>query len=168
VEVNLLRADCRAARQDGRWRRRPRLPSTKLFSTEIHKATKKVNQALSRRNVSLTEAQEPKPLRAANRQSQRIAHPTKLVGPRHNPSRSQGELLAAQVGAVELVNNSLTRQTSPRYLCPQRAMPADALAVPRAYRRVLGGVADEFLSFVGDAPLVVHMPALTSSFSTPS
>jgi DNA polymerase III subunit epsilon len=35
-----------------------------------------------------------------------------------------------EIGAVELVNRSLTGQTlHPRYQCPQRAMPADAVAV---------------------------------------
>jgi len=34
-----------------------------------------------------------------------------------------------EIGAIELVNCSLTGQTYYRYVCPQRAMPADALAV---------------------------------------
>src|SRR5215813_3741454 len=33
-----------------------------------------------------------------------------------------------EIGAVELVNRSLTGQTYHRYLCPERCMPADALA----------------------------------------
>jgi len=50
-----------------------------------------------------------------------------------------------------------------RYLNPERAMPADALAVHGlsaeflADKPLFGAVADEFLTFVvGDAPLVVH------------
>jgi hypothetical protein len=42
-----------------------------------------------------------------------------------------------EIGAVELVNRSLTGQTFHRYVCPQGAMPADAVA-RRAYWRVLG------------------------------
>jgi len=62
-----------------------------------------------------------------------------------------------EIGAVELVNRSLTGQTYHRYLCPERSMPADALAVQRPYCRALGRqatVADELLGFVGDAPLL--------------
>jgi DNA polymerase III subunit epsilon len=34
-----------------------------------------------------------------------------------------------EIGAVELINRSPTSQTFHRYVCPQRAMPADAVAV---------------------------------------
>jgi DNA polymerase-3 subunit epsilon len=67
-----------------------------------------------------------------------------------------------EIGAVELVSRSLTGQTYHRYVCPQRAMPADALAVHGltteflADKPLFGAVADEFLAFVGDAPLVAH------------
>jgi DNA polymerase III subunit epsilon len=67
-----------------------------------------------------------------------------------------------EIGAVELINRSPTGQTFHRYLCPQRAMPADAVAVHGLTAEFLADkppfdhVADEFLAFVGDAPLVAH------------
>ena len=67
-----------------------------------------------------------------------------------------------EIVAVELVNCSLTGQTYHRYVCPQRAMPADALAVHGltaeflADKPLFGAVADELVAFVGDAPLVAH------------
>jgi DNA polymerase-3 subunit epsilon len=56
-----------------------------------------------------------------------------------------------EIGAVELVNRSLTGQTFHRYVCPQRPMPTDALAVHGLSAELLtdkplfGAVADEFL-----------------------
>jgi DNA polymerase III subunit epsilon len=38
-------------------------------------------------------------------------------------------LNVVEIGAVELINRSPTSQTFHRYVCPQRAMPADAVAV---------------------------------------
>jgi DNA polymerase III subunit epsilon len=52
-----------------------------------------------------------------------------------------------EIGPVELVNCSLTGQTFHRYLCPQRAMPADALAMHE--------LTAEFLA---DKPLLVRSP----------
>jgi DNA polymerase III epsilon subunit family exonuclease len=75
-----------------------------------------------------------------------------------------------EIGAVELVNRSLTGQTFHRYVCPQRAMPADALAVYGltaeflADKPLFGAVADEFLAFVGDAPLVAHNAGFDIAF----
>jgi DNA polymerase III subunit epsilon len=54
-----------------------------------------------------------------------------------------------EIGPVELVNCSLTGQTFHRYLCSQRAMPADALAMHEltaeflADKPLFGAVADE-------------------------
>jgi DNA polymerase III subunit epsilon len=67
-----------------------------------------------------------------------------------------------EIGPVELINRSPTGNTFHRYLCPQRAMTADAVAVHRrtaeflAGKPLFGDVADEFLAFVSDAPLVAH------------
>ena len=64
-----------------------------------------------------------------------------------------------EIGSVELVNCSLAGQTFHRYLCSQRAMPADALAVHGlsaeflADKPLFADVAAELLVFVGDAPL---------------
>jgi DNA polymerase III subunit epsilon len=75
-----------------------------------------------------------------------------------------------EIGAV--VNRSLTGQTFRRYLCPQRAMPADPVAVHGLTAEFLtdkplfGAVADEFLAFVGDgdAPLVAHNAGFDIAF----
>jgi DNA polymerase III subunit epsilon len=54
-----------------------------------------------------------------------------------------------EIGPVEVVNCSLTGQTFHRYLCSQRAMPADALAMHEltaeflADKPLFGAVADE-------------------------
>jgi len=75
-----------------------------------------------------------------------------------------------EIEAVELVNRSLTGQTFHRYLCSQRAMPADALAVHGltaeflADKPLFGAVADEFRAFVGDAPLVAHNAGFDIAF----
>jgi hypothetical protein len=61
-----------------------------------------------------------------------------------------------EIGAVELVNRSLTGQTFHCYLCPERSIPANALAVHGlsveclADRPLFADVADELLAFVGE------------------
>jgi DNA polymerase-3 subunit epsilon len=64
-----------------------------------------------------------------------------------------------EAGAIEMINRSLTGQTYHCYLCPERSMPAGALAVhgltPEflADKPPFADVADKLLAFVGDAPL---------------
>ena len=64
-----------------------------------------------------------------------------------------------EVGAVEMINRSLTGQTYHCYLCAERSMPAVALAVHGltaeflADKPLFADVAAELLVFVGDAPL---------------
>ena len=56
------------------------------------------------------------------------------------------------------------------YLCPERSIPADALAVHGLSAEFLGdkplfaAVANEFLAFVGDAPLGAHNAGLDIAF----
>jgi DNA polymerase-3 subunit epsilon len=75
-----------------------------------------------------------------------------------------------EIGAVELVDRAVTGNTFHRYLCPQRAMPAAAVAVYGltgaflADKRLFAAVADEFLVFVGDAPLVAHNAGFDIAF----
>jgi DNA polymerase III subunit epsilon len=75
-----------------------------------------------------------------------------------------------EIGAVELINRSPTGQTFHRYLCPQRAMPADAVAVHGltaeflADKPLFAAIADEFLAFVGDAPIVAHNAGFDVAF----
>ena len=58
-----------------------------------------------------------------------------------------------EIGAVELVDRAVTGNTFHRYLCPERAVPADALAVHAltaeflADRPLFGAIADGFLAF---------------------
>ena len=62
-----------------------------------------------------------------------------------------------KIGAVELINHSLTGQMFHCYLCPERAIPAGAFDVHGlsaeflAAKPLFGDVADEFLAFVSDA-----------------
>jgi DNA polymerase III subunit epsilon len=75
-----------------------------------------------------------------------------------------------EIGAVELINRSPTGRTFHRYLCPERSMPADALAVHGlsvdflADKPLFAAVADEFLAFVRDAPLVAHNASFDIAF----
>ena len=67
-----------------------------------------------------------------------------------------------EIGAVELVDRAVTGNTFRRYLCPERSVPADALAVHGlsteflADKPVFGAVADDFPLFVRHVPLVAH------------
>ena len=75
-----------------------------------------------------------------------------------------------EIGAVELVNRSVTGQTYHCYLCAERSVPADALAVHGlsaeflADKPVFGAVADDFLLFVGHVPLVAHNAGFDIAF----
>jgi DNA polymerase-3 subunit epsilon len=75
-----------------------------------------------------------------------------------------------EIGAVELVNRSLTGHTYHCYLCPQRDMPGDAVAVHGLTAEFLrdkplfAAAADDLLAFVGDAPLVAHNAGFDIAF----
>jgi DNA polymerase III subunit epsilon len=75
-----------------------------------------------------------------------------------------------EIGAVERYNSSPTGQAFHRYVCPQRAMPADAVEVHGltaeflADKPLFADVADEFLAFVGDATLVAHNAGFDIAF----
>jgi len=67
-----------------------------------------------------------------------------------------------EIGCVELVNHVATGETFHRYVNPERDMPAEAFAVHKLSEEFLRGypvfaeLADEFVEFLGDAPLVIH------------
>src|SRR3569623_3540265 len=67
-----------------------------------------------------------------------------------------------ELGCVELLNRIPTGATFHVYLNPDRDMPAEAFAVHGLSAEFLkdkprfADVADEFLAFIGDAPLVAH------------
>ena len=67
-----------------------------------------------------------------------------------------------EIAAIELVHHVPTGRKFHRYVNPERDMPADAFAVHGLSGEFLAAhppfaaVADEFLAFVGDDPLVIH------------
>jgi len=75
-----------------------------------------------------------------------------------------------EVGCIELFNRMPTGQTFHRYINPEREMSAEAFAVHGLSTRFLADkpffheVVEEFLEFLGDAPLVIHNASFDISF----
>ncbi len=75
-----------------------------------------------------------------------------------------------EVGCVEILNRMPTGQTFHRYINPERDMPAEAFAVHGLSAEFLSTkplfheIVDEFLEFIGDAPLVIHNASFDISF----
>jgi DNA polymerase-3 subunit epsilon len=75
-----------------------------------------------------------------------------------------------EIGCVELVNRFPTGKTFHCYVNPERDMPGEAFAVHGLAAEFLkdkplfGEVAEEFLNFVADAPLVIHNAAFDLAF----
>jgi DNA polymerase III subunit epsilon len=75
-----------------------------------------------------------------------------------------------EIGCVEIFNRMPTGQTFHRHINPQRDMPAEAFAVHGLSSEFLNTkplfaeVADEFLEFIGEAPLVIHNASFDISF----
>jgi DNA polymerase III subunit epsilon len=75
-----------------------------------------------------------------------------------------------EIGCVEIFNRMPTGQTFHRYINPERDMPREAYEVHGlsseflADKPVFSAVADEFLAFVGDAPLVIHNASFDIGF----
>ena len=67
-----------------------------------------------------------------------------------------------EIGCIELVNRIPSGQTFHVYLNPERSMPAEAFEIHGLSDEFLkdkprfAAVADEFIGFLGDAPLVIH------------
>jgi DNA polymerase-3 subunit epsilon len=67
-----------------------------------------------------------------------------------------------EIGCVEIFNRMPTGQTFHRHINPQRQISAEALAIHGLSNEFLtdkplfADVVDEFLAFIGDAPLVIH------------
>jgi DNA polymerase III subunit epsilon len=67
-----------------------------------------------------------------------------------------------EIGCVELVNHVATGETFHRYVNPERDMPEEAFRVHNLSEEFLRGhgvfaeVADDFIDFIGDDPLVIH------------
>jgi DNA polymerase-3 subunit epsilon len=81
----------------------------------------------------------------------------------------QGHRLV-EIGCVELLNRIPTGQTFHRYLNPERDIPAEAFAVHGLSadflrdKPLFAEVAAEFISFIADAPLVIHNAAFDIGF----
>ena len=67
-----------------------------------------------------------------------------------------------EIGCVELINHMATDITFHKYINPERDMPAEAFRVHGLSSEflqnhpVFADIADEFLTFIGDSPLVIH------------
>src|SRR6202158_6258491 len=75
-----------------------------------------------------------------------------------------------EIGCVEVFTRSPTGQTFHRHLNPERAMPAEPFAVHGLSSEFLADkpffaeVAEDFLEFIADAPLVIHNASFDISF----
>ncbi|MGJ5178004.1 DNA polymerase III subunit epsilon [Bradyrhizobium oligotrophicum] len=75
-----------------------------------------------------------------------------------------------EIGCVEIVNRMPTGQVYHRYINPQRDMPAEAFAVHGLSTEFLADkplfheVVEDFLEFIGDAPLVIHNASFDIGF----
>ncbi len=75
-----------------------------------------------------------------------------------------------EIGCVEILNRMPTGQTFHRHLNPERDMPAEAFAVHGLSNEFLADkpffaeVVEDFLDFIGDAPLVIHNASFDISF----
>jgi DNA polymerase-3 subunit epsilon len=82
---------------------------------------------------------------------------------------AQGHRLV-ELGCVELLNGIPTGATFHAYINPERDMPAEAFAVHGLSAEFLKGhkrfidIVDDFLVFIGDAPLVIHNAGFDHAF----
>jgi DNA polymerase III subunit epsilon len=81
----------------------------------------------------------------------------------------QGHRLV-ELGCIELLNRIPTGSTFHVYLNPERDVPAEAFAIHGLSTEFLKGhkrfneIADDFLAFIGDAPLVIHNAGFDHAF----
>ncbi|MGT2502979.1 DNA polymerase III subunit epsilon [Bradyrhizobium guangxiense] len=75
-----------------------------------------------------------------------------------------------EIGCVEILNRMPTGQSYHVYINPERDMPAEAFAVHGLSAEFLSTkplfheIVDEFLAFIGDAPLVIHNASFDVGF----
>ncbi len=75
-----------------------------------------------------------------------------------------------EIGCVELINHLPSGRTFQCYLNPERPMPDEAFRVHGLSEEFLAGhklfaaVAEDFIAFIGDAPLVIHNAAFDLRF----
>ena len=81
----------------------------------------------------------------------------------------QGHRLV-EIGCIELLNRIPTGVTFHSYLNPEREVPAEAFAIHGLATEFLqdkprfADIADKFLNFIGDAPLVIHNAGFDHNF----
>jgi len=82
---------------------------------------------------------------------------------------NQGHRLV-EVGCIELLNRIPTGAVFHAYLNPERDVPAEAFAIHGLSTEFLQGhkrfieIVDDFLAFIGDAPLVIHNAGFDHAF----
>jgi len=82
---------------------------------------------------------------------------------------AQGHRLV-ELGCIELLNRIPTGANFHVYINPEREVPAEAFAIHGLSTEFLqdkprfGEIADEFLAFIGDAPLVIHNAGFDHGF----
>ena len=82
---------------------------------------------------------------------------------------NQGHRLV-EIGCIELLNRIPTGATFHAYLNPEREVPAEAFAIHGLSSDFLKGhkrfveIVDDFLAFIGDAPLVIHNAGFDHGF----
>ncbi len=75
-----------------------------------------------------------------------------------------------EIGCVELTNHMPNGNTFHKYVNPQRDMPSEAFDVHGLSEEFLSGhtifgeIAEEFLEFIADAPLIIHNARFDISF----
>ncbi|WP_316185119.1 MULTISPECIES: DNA polymerase III subunit epsilon [unclassified Bradyrhizobium] len=75
-----------------------------------------------------------------------------------------------EIGCIEIFNRMPTGQVFHRYINPERDMPAEAFAVHGlsteflATKPLFHEIVEEFLTFIGDAPLVIHNASFDVGF----
>jgi DNA polymerase-3 subunit epsilon len=75
-----------------------------------------------------------------------------------------------EIGCVEMFNHMPTGQTYHVYINPERDMPQEAFAVHGlsseflADKPLFAAVAEDFLAFLGDAPLIIHNASFDIGF----
>jgi DNA polymerase-3 subunit epsilon len=75
-----------------------------------------------------------------------------------------------EIGCVELINHIATGEVFHVYINPERDMPEEAFKVHGLSEEflkthpVFSKVADDFIDFIGDAPLVIHNAAFDMGF----
>jgi DNA polymerase-3 subunit epsilon len=75
-----------------------------------------------------------------------------------------------EIGCIELINRLPTENMFHVYINPERDMPKEAEAVHGLSAKRLAGepkfaeIADDFLAFIGDAPLIIHNASFDMKF----